>query len=202
MDMSNLMLNRLTWVSKFLVIEIIYQAKYLSHSNACSLLITVVSWVLAVNRENSRNFYAENIHLTFWSVLSQEQYIKTRCVCSWLSHSAVYLAMARALTIPSTPQGATVCYLHSSLCYSQTVMLIKQTTKKHLSQIRLKKNNSIFFLAWIFKIAALRTGFHSINFNLIKCSFLLFWCKDVVEIPCRTLVVHFTHGVWPFREDL
>lgn len=77
-----------------------------------------LQWSLSSGGENNTNLSEENIRLTFLSVHSLEHYIKTRCVCSWLSHSAMFLAMARALTIPSTPQGDAICF---AICIYPTV---------------------------------------------------------------------------------
>lgn len=62
------------------------------------------------------------------------------CARSWLSHPAVFLEMARPLTITSAPQGATICfaiypsptvvYIHSCFCLVCVSIKIKNNIRE------------------------------------------------------------------------
>lgn len=98
-----------------------------------------LQWSLSSGGENNTNLSEENIRLTFLSVHSLEHYIKTRCVCSWPSHSVMFLAMARALTIPSTPQEAAICFVisiyptvaHKHVCLILAFIISEIKKNKH-----------------------------------------------------------------------
>lgn len=103
------------------------------------LFYNKLQWSLSSGGENNTNLSEENIRLTFLSVHSLEHYIKTRCVCSWPSHSVMFLAMARALTIPSTPQEAAICFVisiyptvaHKHVCLILAFIISEIKKKKH-----------------------------------------------------------------------